>query len=136
MAAYGYLQEYENRLEFEDLRNLGDTIDESFFGELTDAQHQAARIIVEHDKPRARGATGFRKTVRGTYLIAQRNCSTLVLVHGQPLLEQWRSQIEIFLDRNMKTIGQIGGGMRKLTGLDPRTVVENTCVISQNIIIG
>lgn len=42
--------------------------------------------------------------------------STIILVHRQPLLEQWRSQIGIFLDRDEKSIGQIGGGKRKLTG--------------------
>jgi superfamily II DNA or RNA helicase len=59
---------------------------------------------------------GFGKTVLGTYLIAERKCSTLVLVHRQPLLEQWRSQIGTFLGQDAKSIGQIGGGKRKLTG--------------------
>ena len=43
---------------------------------------------------------GSGKTVLGTYLIAERKCNTLVLVHRQPLLEQWRSQIGIFLGRD------------------------------------
>ena len=59
---------------------------------------------------------GFGNTVLGTYLIAKRKCNTIVLVHRQPLLEQWRSQIGIFLGRDAKSIGQIGGGKRKLTG--------------------
>ena len=59
---------------------------------------------------------GFGKTVLGTYLIAQRKCNTLILVHRQPLLEQWRSQIGIFLERDTQSIGQLGGGKHKLTG--------------------
>ena len=42
--------------------------------------------------------------------------ASLVLIHRQPLLEQWRSQIGIFLGQDAKSIGQIGGGKRKLTG--------------------
>ncbi len=109
------LQEYKSHLEVEDLRSLGDPVDVSFFGELTDAQHQVAKAILEHDNGVIVAPPGFGKTVLGTYLIAARMCSTLILVHRQPLLEQWRSQIGIFLDRDAKSIGQIGGGKRKLT---------------------
>lgn len=110
------LQEYKSHFEVEDLRSLGDPVDVSFFGELTNAQHQAAKAILEHDNGVIVAPPGFGKTVLGTYLIAARMCSTLILVHRQPLLEQWRSQIGIFLDRDAKSIGQIGGGKRKLTG--------------------
>jgi superfamily II DNA or RNA helicase len=52
----------------------------------------------------------------GTYLMAQRKCSSLVLVHRQPLLKQWKSQIGIFLGLDAKSIGQISSGKRNLTG--------------------
>jgi superfamily II DNA or RNA helicase len=110
------LQEHESRLELEDLRNSGNPIDASFFGELTNAQRQAVKAILEYDSGVIVAPPGFGKTVLGTYLMAQRKCSTLVLVHRQPLLEQWKSQIGIFLGRDAKSIGQIGGGKRKLTG--------------------
>ncbi|MFQ5644076.1 MAG: DEAD/DEAH box helicase family protein [Thiogranum sp.] len=110
------LQKYKIHLQVEDLRNLGDPMDASFFGELTDAQHQAVKIMIEYDNGVIVAPPGFGKTVLGTSLIAARKCSTLILVHRQPLLEQWRSQIGIFLDREAKSIGQLGGGKRKLTG--------------------
>lgn len=110
------LHEHKSSLNVEDLRYLGDSVDVSFFGELTDVQQQAANIILEHDIGVIVAPPGFGKTVLGIYLIAARKCSTLILVHRQPLLEQWKSQIGIFLDRNAKSIGQIGGGKRKLTG--------------------
>jgi superfamily II DNA or RNA helicase len=72
--------------------------------------------MTAHDNGMIVAPPGFGKTVLGTYLIAERKCSTLVLVHRQPLLEQWRSQIGIFLGRDAKSIGRIGGGKRKLTG--------------------
>ena len=87
----------------------------SFLGEMTDAQHQVVTAMVEHDNGVVVAPPGFGKTVLGTYLIAQRKCSTLILVHRQPLLEQWRSQIGVFLGRDAKSIGQIGAGKRKLT---------------------
>jgi superfamily II DNA or RNA helicase len=110
------LQENESHLELEDLRYAGEPIETTFLGELTDAQQHAAQAIVAHDNGVIVAPPGFGKTVLGTYLISKRKCSTLILVHRQPLLEQWRSQISIFLDHDIKSIGQIGGGKRKPTG--------------------
>jgi len=110
------LQEHKSHLELEDLRHPGEPIEVAFLGELTEAQCQAAKGIAEHDNGVVVAPPGFGKTVLGTYLIAERKCNTLVLVHRQPLLEQWKSQIRIFLGRHAKSIGQIGGGKRKLTG--------------------
>jgi len=53
---------------------------------------------------------GIGKAVLGTYLIAQRTCNTLILVHRKPLLEQWIAQLAIFLGIDAKQIGQIGAG--------------------------
>lgn len=110
------LQEYESHLELEDLRYAGEPIEATFLGKLTKAQLQAVTAISKHDNSMIVAPPGFGKTVLGTYLIAERKCNTLILVHRQPLLEQWRSQIGIFLGRDTKSIGQIGGGKRKLTG--------------------
>jgi superfamily II DNA or RNA helicase len=110
------LEEHNSTLELEDLRYTGSPIEWTFLGELTEAQRYAAQAIVAHDAGVVVAPPGFGKTVLGTYLIAQRKCSTLVLVHRQPLLEQWKSQIGIFLGRDPKSIGQIGGGKRRLTG--------------------
>ena len=110
------LDEYKSHLALEDLRYRGDPIEANFLGELTEPQRQAATAITEQDNSVVVAPPGFGKTVLGTYLIAQRQCSTLILVHRQPLLEQWKSQIGIFLGRDPKSIGQIGGGKRKLTG--------------------
>ncbi len=110
------LQEHKSRLELDDLRFRGKPIEATFLGELTEAQHQAAQAIVAHDNGVVVAAPGFGKTVLGIYLIARRKCNALILVHRQPLLEQWKSQIAIFLGRDAKSIGQIGGGKRKLTG--------------------
>jgi len=110
------LQRHKSHLELEDLRYPGDPIEVTFLGQLTDGQRQAAKVILEHETGVMVAPPGFGKTVLGTYLIAQRKYNTLILVHRQPLLEQWRSQIGIFLGQDAKAIGQIGAGKRKLTG--------------------
>ena len=110
------LQAHASQLDLEDLRQEDEPIEATFLGQLTADQRQAAKAILEDDNGVVVASPGFGKTVLGTYLIAQRKCSTLILVHRQPLLEQWRSQIAIFLDRDVKSIGQVGGGKRKLTG--------------------
>lgn len=43
-------------------------------------------------------------------------CSTLILVHRQPLVDQWRAQLAMFLGVDPKMIGQIGGGKRIAAG--------------------
>jgi superfamily II DNA or RNA helicase len=48
---------------------------------------------------------GSGKTVMATALIAQRGCSTLVLVHRRPLLEQWVKRLARFLDLDPTQIG-------------------------------
>lgn len=110
------LQECGSQLNLEDLRNRGKPLGINFHGQLTKAQKKAVRTAMKHDTGVIVAPPGFGKTVLGTYLIAKRNCNTLVLVHRQPLLEQWISQISIFLDVDAKSIGQIGGGKRKPTG--------------------
>jgi len=49
----------------------------------------------------------------------------LILVHRQPLLEQWRAQLEVCLGVPSKSIGQIGGGRRKVTGVIDVAMVQS-----------
>jgi len=83
---------------------------------ILEVQKQVVNAILKHEIGVIVAPPGFGKTVLGTYLIAARKCSTLILVHRQPLLDQWRSQLSIFLDRDTKSIGQLGGGKHNLTG--------------------
>ena len=58
---------------------------------------------------------GWGKTVVATSIIAARGCSTLVLVHRKPLLEQWAARLSEFTDISPKAIGRLGGGRRRTT---------------------
>jgi hypothetical protein len=54
--------------------------------------------------------------VLGTYVVAARGRSTLILVHRKPLLEQWVAQLAMFLGIDEKDVGQIGGGKHRPNG--------------------
>jgi superfamily II DNA or RNA helicase len=103
-------------LGVEDRRQAGEPLDLRFQGELTPVQEQAAQALLSHDAGVFVAPPGVGKTVVGTYLVAARARSTLVLVHRQPLLDQWVAQLGMFLGLDPKAIGQIGAGKRRPTG--------------------
>lgn len=103
-------------LMIDDRRQEGERLDLRFQGELTPVQGQAAQALLEHNIGVFVAPPGIGKTVVGTYLVAARARNTLVLVHRQPLLDQWIAQLSIFLGVEPKAIGQIGAGKRAPTG--------------------
>ena len=111
------LQEHLVAVKIEDKRNLGSPLELKFYGELTAVQSLAARKLLGHDTGVFVAPPGIGKTVLGTYLVAQRACSVLILVHRKPLLQQWIAQLAMFLGIDEKRIGRIGGGKRTPNGL-------------------
>jgi superfamily II DNA or RNA helicase len=73
-------------LDLVDERVAGTPLDLRFQGKLTPIQESAARALLAHSGVLV-APPGVGKTVIGTYLVASRACSTLVLVHRRPLLE-------------------------------------------------
>jgi superfamily II DNA or RNA helicase len=112
----GLLHEYGVALVMEDQRIAGDRLEVRFHGQLTAMQQGAASALLAHDTGVFVAPPGVGKTVVGTYLVAERARSTLVLVHRQPLLDQWVAQLSMFLGIDAKAIGRIGGGKRKING--------------------
>jgi superfamily II DNA or RNA helicase/very-short-patch-repair endonuclease len=100
-----------------DERNLGVPLTVSFHGTLRLEQRAAADALLAHDDGILAATTAFGKTVIAAWLIAKRGVNTLVLVHRQQLLEQWVERLSAFLGMPAKTIGRIGGGKKKPTGL-------------------
>ena len=103
-------------VEVDDQRLHGEGVDVDFHGELTSLQQEAVRALLSHDIGVFVAPPGTGKTVVGTHLVARRARSTLILVHRTQLLDQWRTQLSVFLDLKPGDIGQIGGGKRKVTG--------------------
>jgi superfamily II DNA or RNA helicase len=110
------LREYGVVLIVDDQRVAGDPLEVCFNGQLTTVQQAAVRALLAHDIGVFVAPPGVGKTVVGTYLVAQRARCTLILVHRQPLLDQWVAQLSVFLGIDAKTIGQIGGGKRTPNG--------------------
>ncbi|MBI5526021.1 MAG: DEAD/DEAH box helicase family protein [Deltaproteobacteria bacterium] len=110
------LQGYGVNLGVEDKRGDGSALDLKFQGSLTPIQQKAVKALLEHDTGVFVAPPGIGKTVVGTYLVAARNRSTIVLVHRKPLLDQWIAQLSLFLGIEPKDIGQIGGGKKKPNG--------------------
>jgi superfamily II DNA or RNA helicase len=115
-AAKQLFDEHGIAFDIEDERQIGSPLEAEFRGNLTDVQHDAAEALLAHDTGVFVGPPGIGKTVLGTYLVAKRACSTLVVVHRKPLLEQWSAQLAMFLGIDEKQIGRIGGGQRKPNG--------------------
>src|ERR1700674_4036013 len=108
-----------------DERCSGRPLTVEFRGELRQEQLIAARAILAHDAGVLSATTAFGKTVIAAWLIAQRRVNTLVLVHRRQLLEQWVERLRTFLDLPAKSIGRIGGGRNKPTGLLDVAVLQS-----------
>lgn len=78
----------------------GRTIDISFKGELREEQQQAMTFMLSHPVGTLSATTAFGKTVFAIAMIAQRKVNTLILVHRKSLLDQWKKQLNDFLEIN------------------------------------
>ena len=110
------LADLGSRLVVEEQRNAGFPVEWTFRGRLSEMQQQAVEAMRPFDLGIFVAPPGAGKTVFGAYMAALRGVSTLVLVHRKPLLDQWRSQLQLFLGLSAKEVGQIGGGKKKATG--------------------
>jgi superfamily II DNA or RNA helicase len=119
----GYLEDLRSllarhtvKLDLLDERYEGLPLDVSFVSTLTPRQSEAAKELLRHDTGVFVAPPGSGKTVVGSYLVAARARSTLVLVHRQPLLDQWIEQLSLHLGIDPKGIGRVGGGVRRPNG--------------------
>ena len=92
------LKGHSIRVVIRDERYAGKPIEVNFQGNLRDDQAEAIRQTLRYDEGVLCAPTAFGKTVVAAKLIAERGVNTLVLVHRQQLLEQWRARLAAFLD--------------------------------------
>ncbi len=111
------LADLDVRTSIRDERHNGRPLELSFHGELRPEQKAAADAMLAHETGVLAATTAFGKTVIAAWLIAERGVSTLVLVHRRQLLDQWIERLSVFLGVPAKSIGRIGGGRRRPTGL-------------------
>lgn len=110
------LQEAGGAVVIRDERIAKKKVKVNFEGALTPIQEKAVKKIKESDLGILMAPPGAGKTVMACKLIAERKVSTLVLVHRQPLLEQWKERISNFLKIPIKEIGTLSGSKKKMTG--------------------
>ena len=118
-AARELLRENGIRCDLRDERFNGETLETSFAGHLRPDQEEAVAAMLYHDTGILCAPTAFGKTVTAAALIARRGVNTLVLVHRNELLMQWRERLQAFLafdEDGRGVIGTIGGGKAKPTG--------------------
>ena len=87
-----------------------------FCGELMPEQQKAVRALKPHEFGVLVAPPGSGKTVVACALIARRKSPTLVLVHRQQLVEQWRSRLQEFLNLTKEDVGIVTGTKKKPTG--------------------
>lgn len=128
----GFLEEVQQtlgalgvRTTIRDERSSGRPLDVAFHGELRPEQKVAADAMLEGDTGVLAATTAFGKTVVAAWLIAQRGVSTLVLVHRRQLLDQWVERLAAFLSLPVKSIGCIGGGKNRPSGLLDVAVIQS-----------
>ena len=109
------LRELGVSVRIDDQRADGRSLQLQFHGELNRLQMESAEIILKYDTGVLVAPTAFGKTVVAAWLIAQRQVSTLVLVHTRQLMDQWINRLGKFLPA--VPIGQIGAGKMLATGL-------------------
>jgi superfamily II DNA or RNA helicase len=112
-------------LRWRDERNAGRGIEARFLGALTKEQETAVAALLLHDTGVLAATTGFGKTVVAAAIIAARKVSTLVLVHRRQLMEQWTARLQSFLSLPEHSIGQIGGGVRKPSGVIDIAMIQS-----------
>lgn len=108
-----------------DERRAGEPLTFTFHGQLRPEQQRAADAMLRHDTGVLAATTAFGKTVVAAWLIAERQVSTLVLVHRRQLLDQWIQRLSAFLDIPAKSIGRIGGGRSRPTGMLDVAIIQS-----------
>ena len=107
---------HQVKAEVRDERFGGTAIEAEFRGQLRPSQREAVSTLNGCDEGILSAPPAFGKTAVAAWLIAERKVSTLVLVHRQQLLDQWRERLMMFLELPPTSVGQIGGGKRDRSG--------------------
>jgi superfamily II DNA or RNA helicase len=123
--AVALLEAHKITPDIRDERFAGTLIDVTFHGQLRPTQAEAVAQITGHDEGIISAPTAFGKTAIAAWLIAARQVNTLVLVHRQQLLDQWRERLALFLGLPAQSIGQIGGGKTVQTGCVDVAVIQS-----------
>ncbi len=105
--------------------DIGRALAVNFQGELRPEQKSAADAMLAHETGVLAATTASGKPVIAAWLIAQRRINTIVLVHRRQLLDQWIERLSTFLGVSAKSIGRIGSGRSRPTGMIDVAVIQS-----------
>lgn len=116
-------------IEIYDETIKGKNIDFKFKGELYNHQQEAINELLLHDIGMLHASAGFGKTVMAVYAMAEKHCSTLIIVPNLDLKKQWIEMINQFSlypqsqKKKDSFIGEYTGSKKNLKGnLDIATI--------------
>lgn len=113
------------QVNIRDTRPVHKKLKQSFVGELLPEQKTAIKKLIDHETGVLSAPPGSGKTVMACAIIAKRKAPTLILVHRQELLEQWKEQLSRFLGIPLKEVGVFSGTKKKPTGkIDIATILS------------
>ena len=113
------------QVNIRDTRPVHKKLKQSFMGELLPEQKTAIKKLIDHETGVLSAPPGSGKTVMACAIIAKRKAPTLILVHRQELLEQWKEQLSRFLGIPLKEVGVFSGTKKKPTGkIDIATILS------------
>jgi superfamily II DNA or RNA helicase len=102
-------------LLIEDKRIIKKIDKPDFSLELRDEQKSAFNKMLKQDYSLLIAPPGFGKTAIASAIITKRKVNTLILIHKTTLLDQWAERLSEYFDIDIKEIGKLGKGKKKLT---------------------
>ncbi len=118
-----FFKKHKVHISVEDKRLKVKVLKQDFFLTLRDEQEKAKNRIIKNDYALLIAPPGFGKTAVAASVISMRRVSTLILVHKTVLLEQWNKRLSEYFKIDIKSIGILGKGKKKLNGkLDVATL--------------
>lgn len=103
----------------------GEPLVTGFRGQLRPEQELAVTEMFASNIGVLSATTAFGKTVVAAWMIAKHQVNTLVIVHRKQLQDQWIERLLSFLDLPKNTIGCIGGGRKKPTGIIDVAILQS-----------
>lgn len=129
-----------NNIDIIDKTNAGKDIPVKFNGNLREEQELAVNELSKDNIGVLSATTAFGKTVIASYLAGIRKTNTLVLVHTQALMQQWKKSLEQFLTfdiippeakkgrgrkKTWSPVGLLGAGKDTLNGIVDVAVMQS-----------
>jgi len=130
-----FFKKHRVHMSIEDKRLNAKIPAQEFFLNLRNEQIKAKEEILRNDYSLLIAPPGFGKTAVASAVISERRVGTLILVHKTVLLEQWSKRLSEYFKIDIKSIGILGKGKKKLNGvLDVATLqsLKNRPELTEN----